>query len=112
MTSVVDLENNELLACAKYLTDRGVLPVEPLETLIKEAPAVRKKCPLKTAAEAILLNDMFASFLSTGESDYVIAVSGGFGADGRYHVVGAGNTGQRGVRRPADEPCAALARAF
>ena len=113
MTHFTDGEHDELLAFAKYFTGRVVLPAEPLETSFKElrAPAVRKKCPLKTAEEAILLNDMFASFLSCGKKGYVIAVSGGFGADGRYHIVGAGNAGRKGVRRPSNELCAVLARA-
>jgi hypothetical protein len=113
MTTFTDRENDELLACIKYLKGRDVIPIDPLEPSIRElqAPAVRKNCPLKTAAEAILLNDMFASFLSSGKSGHVIAASGGFGADGQYHVVGAGNTGMRGVRRPSDELCAVLAQA-
>ena len=43
----------------------------------------------------------------------MIAVSGGFGADNsyRYHIVGAGNAGRKGVRRPSNEHCDALASA-
>jgi len=113
MTTFTDRENEELLSYVKYLAGCRVVPIEPLETSIKElqVPAVRKKSPLKTGTEAILLNDMFASFLSSGESGYVIAVSGGFGADDMYHIVGAGNTGKKGVLRPSDELCTALGRA-
>jgi len=113
MTSFTDRENDELLSYVKYLASCCVVPIESLETSIKglQAPADRKKTPLKTASEAILLNDMFASLLSSGRRGHVIAVSGGFGADGIYHIVGAGNTGKKGVRRPSDELCAALARA-
>jgi len=109
MTSLT--KHDELLVFVKYFTGRGVVPIEPLETPIKEAPAVHKKCPLRTAEEAFLVNNMFASFLSSGKPGYVIAVSGGFVANGRYRVVGAGNTGKKGVRRPSDELCAKLAQA-
>ena len=107
-----DRQNDELGLFVKMLAGRSILPIEPLETSIKKLqfPAVRKKCPLKTAGDAILLNDMFASFLSE-KAKYVIAVSGGFGPGRQYHIVGAGNTGKRGVRRPSDELCTALARA-
>jgi hypothetical protein len=113
MTSFTDRENDELLSYVKYLTGCRVMPIESLETSITElwAPAVCKESPLKTAEEAILLNDMFASFLCSGKSGYVIAVSGGFGSDNVYHIVGAGNTGKKGVRRPSDKLCAVLARA-
>jgi OTT_1508-like deaminase len=114
MFSFTDLENDELLSFAKYLDGRGALPVKPLETLVKHAPAhmVRKSYPLERAAEAILLHDMFASFLSTRNPGSVIAVAGGFGTDGQYHVVGAGNAGRDGVHyRPSDALCNALAQA-
>ena len=113
MTSFTDRENDEILSYVKYLTGCRGVPIEPLETSVRElqALAARKKSPLKEAAEAILLNDMFASFLSSGNSGYVIAASGGFGADGKYHIVGAGNTGKKGVRRPSDELCSVLAQA-
>lgn len=108
-------ENDELLSRIKDQAERrSVLSVDPLEPSIANALAVSNECPpLKTAAEAILLNDTFALFLSSGESGYVIAVSGGFGGgDNReYHVVGAGNAGSEGVYRPSDELCAALERA-
>jgi len=110
MTFFTDRENDELLSYNKYLKECRVVPVDPLEIEL-QAPVDCMTCPLRTAAEAILLNDMFASFLSSGESGYVIAVSGGFGPGNMYHIVGAGNTGQRGVRRPSDELCTALERA-
>ena len=112
MPPFTDRQNDELRSFIKMLTGRSVVPIEPLETSIEKLqfPADRKKCPLKTAGEAILLNDMFASFLS-GKPNHVIAVSGGFGPGGQYYVVGAGNTGKKGVRRPSDELSTALARA-
>jgi len=114
MTPFTDCENDELLLFIKALTGRGVVPIKLAETSITElqAPVDRKKCPLKTAAEALLLNDMFASFLSSGRrSGNIIAVSGGFGAGRMYHIVGAWNTGNGGVRRPSDKLCTALERA-
>ncbi len=113
MTPFTDRQNDELLIFVKALGDCNVAPIEPLKASIEKLqfPADRKECPLKTAGEAILLNDMLASFLSSGEPGHVIAVSGGFGPDGHYYVVGAGNTGKIGVRRPRDELCTALARA-
>ena len=106
MLQFTDRHNDELHLFVKILTGHTLVPNESLEASI--FPADRKKCPLKTAEEAILLNDMFASFLSEN-SKYVIAVSGGFGPGGQYCVVGAGNTGKKGVRRPSDELCTALA---
>lgn len=113
MTSFTDGKNDELLAFQKYLTDHPVLPVQSLKTSLKIlcAPAIHKKSPLKTAEEAISVHDMFAFFLSSGEPGYVIAVSGGFVADGSYHIVGAGNAGRKGVRRPSKGLCDALAGA-
>ena len=112
MTNFENQDNDELLSCVKCLTGGAELSVEPLELSSKElcAPAVRKKCPLKTTRQAILLNGMFAFFLSR-KPDCVIAVSGGFGADCWYHLVCAGNAGRKGVRRPSDELCGVLARA-
>ena len=113
MADFTDRENDELLSFVKYLKAHGVTPIEPLKTSIEElhSPDLRTKCPLKVAAEAISLYNMFASFLSCGKHGYVIAVTGGFGADGWYHIVGAGNAGRKGVRRPSDELCAGLAQA-
>ena len=113
MAYFTNRENEELLLSVKDLTGRVILPVEPLETPFKElcSTAVQKECPLGTAADAMVLNDMFASFLNCGKRGYVIAVSGGFGSDGLYHIVGAGNTGSKGVLRPSDKQCAALAQA-
>jgi hypothetical protein len=110
MTPFTDCENDELLLFHKIIAGRGVVPIGPAETSIKElqAPTDRKNYPLTTATEAILLNDMFASFLSSGKTGHVIAVSGGFGAGGVYHIVGAGNTGMEGVGRPSNELCTAL----
>ena len=107
-------ENDELLRRIKDHADRSVLSVDPLEPSVERALAVSNGCPpLETAAEAILLNDMFALFLSSSESGQIIAVSGGFrvGNDREYHVVGAGNAGSEGVSRPDDELCARLERA-
>ena len=115
MTRFTCDENDELLGRIQDLAEqRRVFSVDRLGPLVKNAPAVGVECPpLKTAAEAIVLNDTFALFLSSGESGYVIAASGGFrvGDDREYHVVGAGNTGNEGVFRPSDELCAALASA-
>ena len=115
MTQFTCDENDELLRRIKdHADDPNTLSFDPLEPSVEKALAVSNECPpLKTAADAILLNDMFALFLSSGESGYVIAVSGGFGAadDREYHVVGAGNAGSEGVRRPSDELCAELERA-
>lgn len=110
MTHFEKQENNKPFLCVKDLTGNVVLPVTPLKTSSNHlcALAVRKKSPLKTAREAILFNDMFAFFLSNGN---VIAVSGGFGADSLYHIVGAGNTDRKGVSRPSDELCGVLAQA-
>ena len=112
MVLFTDRQNNELGLFVKMLAGRSVVPIEPLEASIEKLqfPADRQKCPLKTAGEAILLNDMFASFLSE-KRNCVIAVSGGFGPGRQYHVVGAGNTGKKGVRRPSDKLCTPLARA-
>ena len=111
MTPFTDRQYDELLLFVKALTGCSVVPVEPLKTSIEKLqfPVDHIQCPLKTAGEAIILNDMLASFLSSGMSGHVIAVSGGFGPDGHYHVVGAGNSGLKGVRRPSDELCATLA---
>lgn len=113
MTPFTDGKNDELRAFQKYLTDHPVLPIQSLKTSPKTlcAPAVHKKSPLKTAEEAFSVHDMFAFFLSSGEPGYVIAVSGGFRADNSYHIVGAGNAGRKGVRRPSNEHCDALASA-
>ena len=113
MTPFTDRENDELLLFAKILSDRNVVPINLLETPIERLwiSADPQNCPLKTAEEAILLNDMFASFLCSGKWGHVIAVSGGFRDDGQYWVVGAGNTGNKGVLRPSDELCKALGRA-
>ena len=113
MTPFTDRQHNELLSFVKILTCRNVVPIEPLKTSIEQLqfPADHIQCPLKTAGEAIILNDMLASFLSSGQSGHVIAVSGGFGPDGHYYVVGAGNTGKKGVHRPNDDLCTTLARA-
>ena len=110
MTHHADQENSKPFLCVKYLIGDVVLPAMPLKTSSQHfcALAVKKKSPLKTAREAILLNDMFAFFLSNGNT---IAVSGGFGAGGWYHIVGAGNTGREGVCRPSDELCGVLAQA-
>jgi hypothetical protein len=113
MTPFTDCENDELHVLVKIGATRSVVPMGPAETPMTELQALadHQECPLETATEAILLNDMFASFLSSGNWGYVIAVSGGFGADGVYHIVGAGNTGKQGVRRPRDELCTTLGRA-
>ena len=111
MSSFTDDENNEYLLCTTYLADSDALPVTPPDHLVIQAPAFHRNSPLKTVGEALILNDMFALFLSTREPGCLIAASGGFGADGLYHVVGAGNPGGRGVRRPTDELCTALAHA-
>ena len=113
MAPFTDRQKGELLSFVKTLRGCNVIPIEPLKTSMErlQFPADREICPLKTAWEAILLNDMLASFLSSGKPGHIIAVSGGFGPDGQYYVVGAGNTGKKGVRRPSDELCTALARA-
>lgn len=113
MASLTDRENDELLSYLTYLTACDPLLIEPLETPINElnAPTANEPYPLETAEEAMTLNNMFASFLCSGTRGHTIAVSGGFGADGRYHIVGAGNSGREGVRRPSDQPCAELAQA-
>ena len=111
MAPFTDRQHDELLFFVKALTGYNVAPIEPLKTSIEKLqfPTDHIQCPLRTAGEAIILNDMLASFLSSGMSGHVIAVSGGFGRDGHYHVVGAGNTGTKGVRRPSDELCTTLA---
>jgi hypothetical protein len=111
MAAFTDDKNDELLSYAKYLENRRVQPVEPLDPFVLQAPTVRESSPLKTAADAILLHDMFAFFLNTGKPGHVITVAGGFDAEGRYHVVGAGNAGRKGVWRPKDELCNALKKA-
>jgi hypothetical protein len=113
MALFTDGENDAFMSCANFFAQGVTLPVDPLEPLIEEAPSNSGTCLLKTAAEAIYLYDMFASFLSAGErgNKSVIAVAGGFGTDKRYHVIATGNAGQRGVFRPRDELCAALAQA-
>jgi hypothetical protein len=118
MDLFTDSENDALLWCSNIFAQSGPrpvkpLPVEPLERLIEQAPAFGETCLLKTAAEAMLLYDMFASFLSTGEkgNEYVIAVAGGLGTDKRYHVIATGNTGRTGVLRPRNELCTALEQA-
>ena len=116
MACFADHENNELLACAMYLEGRGALPVESLESPVREASAVCESSPFKTTDEELLFNDMFASFLNTRERGHVIAVAGGFRsskAKNQYRIIAASNAGKNGVHERSDPYnglCSALAQ--